>query len=85
MGIAHPCGGRSLSITIHGSPARVAKADFVNLRIESEIALKLAADMPAGQAPWTAQSAAPFVAAPWPAYELIEDRHAVYVGRRRPR
>ena len=80
MGIAHPCGGAIFSNTIHSSPARVAKADFVNLRIESEIALKLAADMPAGQAPWTAQSAAPFVAGAMAAYELIEDRHAVYVG-----
>jgi 2-keto-4-pentenoate hydratase len=78
MGITHPCGGAIFSRTIHSSPARIAKADFVNLRIESEIALKLAADMPAAQAPWTAESAAPFVAGAMAAYELIEDRHAVY-------
>jgi 2-keto-4-pentenoate hydratase len=78
MGIAHPCGGAIFARTIHASPARVSKADFVNLRIESEIALSLAADMPARQAPWTAESAAPFVAGAMAAYELIEDRHAVY-------
>ena len=78
MGIAHPCGGAIFAKTIHRSPARIAKADFVNLRVESEIALKLAADMPAGRAPWTAESAAPFVAGAMAAYELIEDRHAVY-------
>src|SRR5215470_10296597 len=47
MGITHPCGGAIFSRTIHASPARVPKSDFVNLRIESEIALKLGQDMPA--------------------------------------
>jgi 2-keto-4-pentenoate hydratase len=78
MGITHPCGGAIFARTIHSSPARIAKSDFVNLRIESEIALKLGQDMPAGQAPWTAGSVVPFVAGAMPAYELIEDRNAVY-------
>jgi len=78
MGIDHPCGGAIFAKTIHASPARIAKADFVNLRIESEIALKLAADMPASQAPWTAETVEPFVAGAMAAYELIEDRNAVY-------
>lgn len=78
MGITHPCGGAIFAKTIHRSPARISKADFINLRIESEIALVLAADMPAEDAPWTAESAAPFVAGAMAAYELIEDRHAVY-------
>src|SRR3984885_840278 len=54
MGITHPCGGAILSKTIHQSPACISRGDFLNLRIESEIALKLAADMPADKAPWTA-------------------------------
>lgn len=78
MGITHPCGGAIFARTIHAAPARIAKNDFVNLRIESEIALKLGDDMPAGQAPWTADSVVPFVAGAMPAYELIEDRNAVY-------
>jgi len=78
MGITHPCGGAIFARTIHSSPARIAKSDFVNLRIESEIALKLGADMPAAKAPWSADSVAPFVAGAMPAYELIEDRNAVY-------
>lgn len=78
MGITHPCGGAIFSRTIHASPARIAKSDFVNLRVESEIALKLAKDMPASGAPWTADSVVPFVAGAMPAYELIEDRNAVY-------
>ena len=78
MGITHPCGGAIFSRTIHASPARIAKANFVNLRVESEIALKLGADMPASGAPWTADSVVPMVAGAMPAYELIEDRNAVY-------
>jgi 2-keto-4-pentenoate hydratase len=78
MGITHPCGGAIFSKTIHPSPARISKAQFVNMRVESEIALKLASDMPARQAPWTADSVQPFVAGAMAAYELIEDRNAVY-------
>lgn len=78
MGIAHPCGGAIFSRTIHQSPARIAKRDFVNLRLESEIALKLAADLPADKAPWTAEKVVRYVAGAMVAYELIEDRNAVY-------
>jgi 2-keto-4-pentenoate hydratase len=78
MGITHPCGGAIFARTIHSSPARIAKSDFINLRIESEIALKLGSDMPAGKAPWTAESVIPHVSGAMPAYELIEDRNAVY-------
>ena len=78
MGITHPCGGAIFARTIHRSPARIAKADFINLRVESEIALSLGTAMPAARAPWTAQGVVPFVAGAMAAYELIEDRNAVY-------
>lgn len=78
MGITHPCGGAIFRNTIHASPARIAKSDFVNLRVESEIALKLGRDLPAARTPWSAESVAPYVAGAMPAYELIEDRNAVY-------
>jgi len=78
MGIDHPCGGAIFARTVRRSPTSVRKADFVHLRIECEIALLLAADMPAANAPWTARSVVPFVAGAMPAFELIEDRHAVY-------
>ncbi len=78
MGISHPCAGAIFARTIHASPARLRAADFVNLRIESEIALKLGADLPASGAPWTAEWVAPMVAGAMPAFELIEDRHADY-------
>jgi 2-keto-4-pentenoate hydratase len=78
MGITHPCGGAIFARTIHASPATLRTADFVNLRIESEIALQLGADLPASGAPWTREAVAPAVAAAMPAFELIEDRNANY-------
>src|SRR5215475_482904 len=78
MGIPHPCGGAIFARTIHASPARLRTADFVNLRIESEIALRLGADVLATGAPWTRGTVAPAVAGAMPAFELIEDRGANY-------
>jgi 2-keto-4-pentenoate hydratase len=78
MGIDHPCGGAIFARTIHRSPATLHIADFVNLRLESEIALQLGADLPASRAPWTPGSVAPTVAGAMPAFELIEDRNADY-------
>jgi 2-keto-4-pentenoate hydratase len=78
MGISHPCAGAIFARTVHASPARLRAADFINLRIESEIALELGADVPASGAPWTAETVAPAVAGAMAAFELIEDRHADY-------
>jgi 2-oxo-3-hexenedioate decarboxylase/2-keto-4-pentenoate hydratase len=78
MGIDHPCGGAIFARTIHYSPAHLHTDDFVNVRIESEIALMLGADLPAAGAPWTRDTVAPAVSAAMPAFELIEDRHADY-------
>jgi len=78
MGITHPCGGAIFARTIHTSPASLRTADFVNLRIESEIALKLGADLPTSGAPWTREAIAPTIAGAMPAFELIEDRNADY-------
>ena len=78
MGIDHPCGGAIFSRTIHRSPAKLRAADFVNLRIESEIALQLGADLPASGAPWTRERVAAAVVGALPAFELIEDRNADY-------
>ena len=78
MGIDHPCGGAIFARTIHYSPAHLHTGDFVNVRIESEIALMLGADLPASAAPWTRDTVALAVSAAMPAFELIEDRNADY-------
>lgn len=78
MGIDHPCGGAIFARTIYRSPATLHASDYINLRIESEIALLLGRDVPAARAPWTRETVAPAVAGAMPAFELIEDRHADY-------
>lgn len=80
MGIDHPCGGAIFGRTIHQSPAKLSAADFINLRIESEIALTLGRDLPAARAPWTRETVASRIAGAMPAFELIEDRHADYAN-----
>jgi 2-keto-4-pentenoate hydratase len=77
MGIDHPCGGGIFAKTIHRSPARLACADFVNLRIECEIAVRVASEL-SGRGPYTAANVREDVAEVMPAFELIEDRRAVY-------
>lgn len=78
MGIDHPCGGMIYASRIHASPATIAKADYTNVRIECELAVRLGRDLPAGGAPWTRAAVQDAVAEVMAAYELIEDRHAVY-------
>src|SRR4051794_35234806 len=61
MGITHPCGGAIFARTIHTSPARIAKTDFFNFRVGSEIAPKLGPDMPAGPTPRAGEGGGPVV------------------------
>ena len=56
MGIDHPCGGMIFASRVHRSPARIAKADFVNVRIECELAVRLGRDLPKGPQPYTRES-----------------------------
>jgi len=78
MGIDHPCGGTIFENTVHASPAQLRLSDYQHVVIECELAVKLARDLPASGAPYTAQSVAPAVGAVMPAFELIEDRNADY-------
>jgi 2-keto-4-pentenoate hydratase len=78
MGIDHPCGGTIFEKTVHASPAKLRLADYQHVVIECELAVRLARDLPASGAPYSAQSVAPAVGAAMPAFELIEDRNADY-------
>ena len=42
MGIGHPCAGAIFESRIHLSPARLHSADYVSLKIEFELAFRLA-------------------------------------------
>jgi 2-keto-4-pentenoate hydratase len=78
MGIDHPCMGAVFASRILGSPAKVAKAQFVNLRVECELAVRLGRDLPKERAPYTRESVRAAVLEIMAAFELIEDRNADY-------
>ena len=78
MGIDHPCMGTIFASRVHTSPATIAKADYINVRIECELAVKLGRDLPKGSAPYTRESVRAAVTHIMPAFELIEDRFADY-------
>jgi 2-keto-4-pentenoate hydratase len=78
MGIDHPCGGMIFQRRIHASPAEIDKSGFVNLVVECELAVRLNRDLPDSGKPYTAADARAAVGSVMAAFELIEDRHAVY-------
>jgi 2-keto-4-pentenoate hydratase len=78
MGIDHPCMGTIFAARVYASPAAIAKADFMNVRIECELAVRLGRDLPKAAAPYTRESVRPAVSHVMAAFELIEDRFADY-------
>ena len=78
VGVDAPQAGVMLASTLHRTPARVRAADYVHLIVEFEIAVEMAADLPAADAPYTRERIAPFVRAVMPAIELADDRNADY-------
>jgi 2-keto-4-pentenoate hydratase len=77
MGIAHPCGGAIFASRVHDSPARLRCADYVNVAVECEIAVRLAADLPGGRV-YDRESVAGAVGACMAAIEIIDDQNADY-------
>jgi 2-keto-4-pentenoate hydratase len=78
MGIDHPCGGMIFASCVHRSPATIRKADYVNVRIECELAVKLGETLTPKPAPYTRDSVRGAVSEIMAAFELIEDRNADY-------
>jgi 2-keto-4-pentenoate hydratase len=78
MGIDHPCAGTIFSSRVLPSPAVVRKADYVNVRAECELAVRLARDLPGRAAPYDREGVRSAIAEVMPAFELIEDRGADY-------
>ena len=78
MGLDHPCAGAVFARKIHQSPARLAMADFVNVAVECEIAVRLGADLPGRGTPYDRDGVATAVEACMACIELIEDQNADY-------
>lgn len=81
MGIDHPCGGAIFARMTHASPARLRRADYVNVAVECEIAVRLGSDLPGnlvGGRRYDRDSVADAVAACMAAIEIIDDQNADY-------
>ncbi len=78
MGIDHPCGGMIFASRIHRSPATIRKSDYVNVRVECELAVRLGRDLPREAAPHSRDSVRGAIGEVMAAFELIEDRFADY-------
>ena len=69
-----PCAGALMASTIHQSPATLKAANYRRLGMECEVAVRLAADLPASGAPYTRDSVADAVGAVMASFEIIDIR-----------
>src|SRR6202007_916080 len=75
LDIPHPCGGGVVEKGVHESVATLAVADYVNVGVECEIAVRLARNLSPGEAPFTAEWVAEAIEAYHPAMEIVDDRY----------
>lgn len=78
VGLRDPIGGRLHARQVVRGPASVRAADYGRLLVEFEVAVQLAADLPARPTPYSPQEMAAAVDAVMPAFELADDRGADY-------
>lgn len=78
VGVNEPQAGVMLQSTLRRTPARVRASDYVHLIVEFEIAVSMAADLPAADAPYKRAQIAEYVGAVMPAIEIADDRNADY-------
>jgi 2-keto-4-pentenoate hydratase len=78
MGIDHPCGGVIFEKRIHTSPASLNAGDYIHVMVECELAVRVSRDLDGPSGSHTAQSVRAAVGEIMAAFELIEDRNAVY-------
>jgi len=78
VGIEHPQAGILFESTLQRTPAAVRAADYLRLIVEFELAVQMAEDLPAADAPFSRDKVAQAVGAVMPALELADDRNADY-------
>jgi len=78
MGIDRPSFGVIFTNRMHSSPANLKLQDFISLKIECELAVRLGDDLAVSAAGYTAATISPLVESTMPAFELVEDRRADY-------
>ena len=78
VGVERPQAGVIFKSTLRRSPARVRAIDYVHLIVEFEVAVEMAEDLPAADAPFSRARVAEAVGAVMPALEIADDRDADY-------
>ncbi len=78
MNIHEPAFGEVFDSTVHRNHAEFSFADLVNPGVETEIAVSLAADMPADDGPYTRENVRDAVGAAMISIELVEARYRDY-------
>ncbi len=75
LGAAEPLAGEIFGSTVQQTPGRYGFADFRKPGIETEIAVRLARDLPADDAPFDRTAVAAAVEVLIPAIELVDNRY----------
>jgi 2-oxo-3-hexenedioate decarboxylase/2-keto-4-pentenoate hydratase len=75
LGIPHPCSGGVFARGVHASGVSLRHGDYVRVGVECEIAVRLGRDLPASDAPFTAETVASAIEAYLPAIEIVDDRY----------
>jgi 2-keto-4-pentenoate hydratase len=79
VGIEQPQAGVLFESTLQRTPAAAVRAaDYLRLIVEFELAVQMAEDLPAADAPFSHEKVAKAVGAVMPALELADDRNADY-------
>ena len=75
INVPEPLAGEVFASQVHDDGATVRRSDFVRLGIETEIAVRLAHDLPPQPAPYARDDAARAVAGCMASIELVDDRY----------
>jgi 2-keto-4-pentenoate hydratase len=83
VGVQHPQAGIIFESTVQRTPGAARAADYLRLIVEFEIAVQVAEDLPAADAPFSRERVAQSIGAIMPALELADDRNADYAELRK--
>lgn len=78
VGVSQPCEGAIFSSRVHHNSITVAHEDFVNIGVESEIAVLIAHDLPNFNGPYDRENIRLAVSACMAAIEIVDDRAIDY-------
>ncbi len=73
--IPHPCAGGVFATGVHTNGSVLRTADFVRVGVECEIGIWVGRDLPAAEAPFTAERLAAEIIGCMPAVEIVDDRY----------